>query len=68
MRPNPREIKEIGYDRVMIETRKYVVLGWHDKKKKNRVTVRRVHDRHVMAIDHPLRFHCETKVEYNYDD
>lgn len=52
----------------MIETKKYVVLGWHDKKKKNRVTVRRVHDRHVMAIDHPLRFHCETKVEYNYDD
>lgn len=67
MRPNKKEIKEIGYERVRIGNKKYETLGWHDKKK-DKVRVMRVSDRHVMSINHPIRVYFETELEYDYTD
>lgn len=63
MRPNFAAVQEIGFQKVTIGKRTYTVLGWHDKKK-DKITVRREHDRHVMAIDYPLRLYWETYVKY----
>lgn len=63
MRPNLAAIREIGFQKVTIGKRTYKVLDWHDKKK-DKITVMREHDRHVMAIDHPLKLHWETYVKY----